>query len=165
MSIQETLTNLAAPFAHLYNHSKPLSIGTTYAHLASMVWAGGLAIAGDRTTLRLKGDDVTGITHHVKEQSAMHRAIIFGLAISAASGVMLFASDVDTFFPSKLYWAKIGSVFLLLANGLRLAPAERRLAADPTDAKAFASLRNTAWVSLLLWFVVAFLGTMLKTEA
>ncbi len=164
MSLVETITELAKPFAHFYNHSKPLSIGTTYLHLASMLGAGGLAIASDRMTLRLTAGD-RRIVSHVTEQSAMHRAVIIGLAISAASGVMMFLSDVETFLVSPMYWTKISGVVLLLVNGYFLTGAEKRLLANVNDTAAFRRLQLTARLSLFLWFAVALLGTVLRTEA
>ena len=37
-----------------------------------------------------------------------HRIVIGGLAILFATGLLLFAADVDTFLPSKTFWLKIG---------------------------------------------------------
>jgi hypothetical protein len=165
MPIVETLTELAAPFAHLYNNSKVLSIGTTYLHLASMLGAGGLAIAADRVSLRLPAGDTATIARHITDQASLHRLIVGGLAISVITGVMLFASDVETFAVSLLYWIKIGGVVLLLGNGLLLQRAERRLITDPADVKALGALKGSAWASLFLWFAVALLGTVLVTNA
>ncbi len=164
MSLVETLTEFAKPFAHFYNHSKPLSIGTTYVHLASMLGAGGLAVASDRMTLRLTAGD-RRLVSHVTEQSNMHRAVIIGLVLSAASGVMMFFSDVETFLVSPLYWTKISAVVLLLVNGAVLTGAEKKLIADPSDGAAFGRLQWTARLSLFLWFLTALLGTVLRTEA
>ncbi|MBI3789636.1 MAG: hypothetical protein HY275_02015, partial [Gemmatimonadetes bacterium] len=88
-----------------------------------------------------------------------------GLVLSAISGVVMFAADVETFAKSLLYWSKMGSVALLLVNGLLLQRAERQLTADPGDAAALGRLRVSAGLSLALWFVVALLGVIVKTEA
>jgi hypothetical protein len=165
MPIVETLTELAKPFAHLYNNSKPLSIGTTYLHIASVLGAGGLAIAADRASLRLRAGDAMGVARHVAEQATLHRLVVGGLALSVVSGVMMFASDVETFALSLLYWSKMGGFVLLLGNGLLLQRAEKRLAADPGDGKALGALRFSAIASLFLWFAITLLGTVLKTEA
>ncbi len=165
MSIVESLASTCAPFAHLYNTSKVLSIGTTYAHLASMLAAGGVAIAADRQALRLPTGDPAAVTRLVNEQGTLHRLVIAGLVVSAASGAMMFASDVETFWGSWLYWAKMASVALLLGNGLFLQRAERGLLADPGDARALGRLHLSATASLVLWFTVTLLGTVLKTEA
>ncbi len=164
MSVVETLVSLCAPYAKVYNHSKVLSIGTTYVHLASMLGAGGLAIGADRTTVQLASDPAE-VARHVTAQRGLHRWVIAGLACSAVSGVMLFASDVETFATSLLYWCKLGSVGLLLGNGLLMQRAERALTADAADQKALGRFRVNAWLSLILWFLVALLGVLVKTEA
>lgn len=165
MPIVETMSQLAAPWAHLYNNSKVLSVGTTFVHLASLVGAGGLAIAADRQSLRLAPGDRDAIARHVTEQGTLHRFIVGGLTLSAVSGAMIFASDVTTFATSPLYWVKMGAVALLLGNGLRLMRAEQRLAADAGDAAGLRGLRRAAIASLVLWFAVTLLGTVLRTEA
>lgn len=165
MSLVESLVSLCAPFAHVYNKSKVLELGTTYAHLASMLAAGGFAIAADRQTLRVPRGDGDAITRLVTEQGTLHRLVIGGLVVSAISGVMMFAADVETFWGSWLYWAKMAGVVLLLGNGWLLQRSEHGLLADPLDAKALSRLRWSAIASLVLWFTVALLGTVLKTEA
>jgi hypothetical protein len=165
MSVVESLVTLCEPFAKVYNHSKVLSIGTTYLHLASMLGAGGLAISADKDSLRLPSTGPSEVARHVASQQALHRWVVAGLAVSVISGVMMFASDVETFAKSLLYWSKMGGVALLLGNGLLLQRAERALAADPADTAAAGRLRLSAGVSLVLWFVVALLGVIVKTEA
>ncbi len=165
MTVVETLVSVCAPFAHLYNKSKALELGTTYAHLASMLAAGGLAISSDRQTLRVPSTDRDAVMRLVTEQGTLHRLVIAGLVVSAISGAMMFAADVETFWGSWLYWSKMTGVVLLLGNGWLLQRAERGLLADPLDATALARLRWSAIASLMLWFTVALLGTVLKTEA
>ena len=116
-------------------------------------------------TLRVPHGDGDAITRLVTEQGTLHRLVIGGLVVSAISGVMMFAGDVETFWGSWLYWAKMAGVVLLLGNGWLLQRAERGLLADPLDATALARLRRSAIASLVLWFTVTLLGTVLKTEA
>ncbi len=165
MSVVETLVAICAPFAKVYGHSKVLSIGTTYLHIASMLGAGGLAISADKGALSMTRDAPGEVTRHVASQRALHRWVIAGLTLSAVSGVMMFASDVETFATSLLYWSKMSGVALLLGNGLLLQRAEKSLSADPSDVKALGKLRVSAGLSLALWFVVALLGVIVKTEA
>ncbi len=165
MQIADQIVQLVEPFAKVYNHSKVLSIGTTYVHLASMMGAGGVAIAADRTTLGLDAGDRDGVARHVAAQQQMHRWVVIGLSLSVITGVMMFAGDAETFIKSAWYWSKIGSVVLLLGNGLLLQRAEKALANDPSDAKAVGRLRLSAGLSLALWFVVALLGVIVKDAA
>ena len=165
MSVVETLVSLCAPFAKVYGHSKVLSIGTTYAHIASMLWAGGLAISADKNAFALAAQSPDEVARHVASQRALHRWVIAGLTFSVVSGLMMFAAEVDTFATSLLYWSKMSSVALLLGNGLLLQRAEKSLTANPSDAAALGRLRLSAGLSLALWFVVALLGVIVKTEA
>jgi hypothetical protein len=161
----ETLSAAAAPFAHLYNSSKWLSNGTTYVHLAAMLGAGGLALGADRHVLNLSAADPEGVRRHLGDAQGVHRLVVAGLALAALTGVMMFASDVETFAASPWYWGKLGSVALLAMNGTRLLGAERRLRVDPTDARAFRAMRAASIASVVLWFAVTLVGTLLTTEA
>ena len=165
MSVVETLVSLCAPFAKVYSHSKVLSIGTTYLHIASMLGAGGLAISADKVALSLPTETPGDVARHIASQQALHRWVIAGLTLSAISGLMMFASEVDTFATSLLYWSKMSAVALLLGNGILLQRAEKSLSSNPSDVAALGRLRLSAGLSLALWFAVALLGVIVKTEA
>ena len=165
MSIVESLVTFCAPYAKIYNHSKLLSNGTTWAHLASMMAAGGVAISADRKSLLLPAGDAAAARSLATELGTLHRWVITGLVVSAVSGGMMFAADVDAFATSPLYWSKMGTVALLLGNGLLLQRAELGLATTPEDPTARERMRVAAATSLVLWFAVSLLGTVLKNEA
>lgn len=165
MSFVEQLSDLVAPFAHVYNNSKALSVGTLAVHLTSMLGAGGLALGADRSALRLPPDDAEGLRRHLADQAGLHRLVVIGLALSAVTGLMMFASDVETFWGSPLYWAKMGAIALLLANGGRLVSAERALAGGGDDPGARRRLRSSAWISVALWFAITVLGVLVSLVA
>ena len=52
--------------------------------------------------------------------------VIAGLAMLFATGLLLFAADVDTFLPSRMFWIKMGLVALLLANGAMMRVAQHQ---------------------------------------
>ena len=52
MAVLETVAGVLAPWKDLYSGSTALSVSITFAHLASMMVGGGLAIAADRTVLK-----------------------------------------------------------------------------------------------------------------
>lgn len=155
---------IAKPWADLYNASTPLQVGVTYTHLGAMLVAGGFAIAADRATLRLRSAPPVVRLHHLQELTALHRPVLIGLALSAASGVLLFGADVPTYGPSVVFWVKMGLVVLLLANGARIVGLERRIrSGDPSDDALWPPLRSSAVASLALWLLIALAGAILPT--
>jgi predicted tellurium resistance membrane protein TerC len=85
--------------------------------------------------------------------------IIVSLALVAASGVLLFASDFETYLYSRFFWIKMGLVVLLMINGTILWRAEQRASAGDRD--AWRTLRITAIASITLWFLTTLGGVAL----
>ena len=56
----QLLVDVAAPWASLYGDSNLLATIVTFLHIAPIVVGGGLAIALDRATLRLRHDEPGG---------------------------------------------------------------------------------------------------------
>jgi hypothetical protein len=133
-----------------------------FGHIAALVFAGGLAVALDRATLRAFKGSAEQRTRQVGDLHAAHRSILFGLALSAVTGVMLFAADVETYFTAPAFWTKMALVALLLGNGYVMTRSETRIRAATTATDdAWTSLRRSAVASLLLWFTTAFVGVAL----
>lgn len=105
----------------------------------------------------------------LEELSAAHRPVLAGLAVTAVSGLLLLAADLETYLASPVYWVKMGLVVLLLANGALLARTERALAMPELDAGAAAAswrrLRRSAHASRLLWLLILFAGVALVNVA
>jgi len=77
------------------------------------------------------------------------------------SGVLLAASDVETFLPSIWFWVKITLVVALLVNGAILTATERKLGRELADAD-WGRLRTLAWASIVLWTATAVVGIVLS---
>lgn len=90
----------------------------------------------------------------------MHVPVLVSLVILLVSGVLLAASDIETFLPSVWFWAKLGLVVLLMINGVVLTLTERRLGQTLTDAD-WSRLRTLAWLSIVLWTATAVVGLVL----
>lgn len=165
----QTLLDLAAPWAKVYGHSKVLATVVVFVHVAAIVVGGGLAIALDRSTLRVRHHEPGARARHLAELDTAHRVVLAGLVLSLLSGLALFAADVETFFGSWIFWLKMGLIGLLLANGALLTRTERRLrlgASDGAEADAgWRRLRSIAFTSLALWLTITLAGVALTNAA
>lgn len=166
MHLTHALASVVAPWRTLYGNSTVVSTAVTFAHIAALVVGGGLALAADRSTLRALRAGNGERERHLEELHAVHRPVLAALAVAFASGLLLFAADVETFAASPTFWMKLGLVALLLANGAVLARTERALrtttpAAVPDDSPLWRRLRLTAYTSAGLWLAVVLAGTAL----
>ena len=162
MNPPESLVQLLKPWNDFYSHSKTTETIVLFLHIGGLLLAGGLAIAADRGTLRALRTAVGERTVHVRELGAVHRWVLTGLTAVVVSGVALLTSDIETFFPSWLYWTKMAFVVLLLINGLMMTRVEQGLARDPSETSPhWRALHRTAVSSLALWFIITALGVAL----
>jgi hypothetical protein len=158
----EALATLVAPWAKFYSHSKLAATVVTFLHVAPIIVGGGLAIALDRSTLRVR-DDVAARARHLEEIALAHRSVVAALVLSALSGLALLAADLDTFLPSPIFWTKMALIVLLLANGFIMTRTEGGLRAGRAD--LWRRLRVLAMTSLVLWLVITFVGIALVNAA
>jgi hypothetical protein len=97
--------------------------------------------------------------HAARDAARHHRIVIGSLALIAASGILWFAADFDTFLHSRFFWIKMGLVALLIVNGALLWRAESR--AIQGDLAAWRMLRFTAMASIALWLLTTLGGVAL----
>jgi hypothetical protein len=88
-----------------------------------------------------------------------HAIVVIGLVVVTFSGLLLFASDVDSFLYSIVFWIKMGLIVALLVNGIVLVGAERRI--ERGDEGGRRPLTFTAWTSLTLWLLITLAGAAL----
>jgi len=157
----DQIAHWVGPWNSLFSHSKAVAGTVTGAHIISLMFGGGLAIAADRTTLRVDRSDAGARTAQVREVKAVHAPVLVWLVILLVSGVLLAAADVETFLPSVWFWIKITLVVLLLINGSILTATERRLGSGLTDA-GWARLRTLARTSIALWTATAVVGIVIS---
>ncbi len=165
MTTPALLVDLFDPWSQIFSDSRLVATLVVFGHIAAMLLAGGLAITLDRATLRaFRASEMR--TRQLADLSTAHRVVVTGLAMSVVTGVMLFASDVETYFVSGIYWTKMALVVALLANGWNMTRVEAALSKSPSDADAgWKQLRIAATVSLVLWFAIAFAGVALVNAA
>ena len=163
MSAPQLLIDLAHPWATLYGDSQPVSVTVTYLHFGGLLLAGGSAVAVDRDTLRADRHNIVARERALDAIHAVHRWVLVGLALTFVSGVLLFASDVETYWGAAVFWVKMALVVLLLANGAWLRATERRT--TPEDTRRWARLRLSAGTSLVLWCAILLFSILVTTAA
>lgn len=179
VGVLESLTTAAQPWADRVADSPLLATGLIAVHVLAIFTGGGLAIAADRRVLRATRDANGSAASIVSDLRDTHTPVIVALCVAVASGALLFLSDVATFGVSRVFWAKLSLIALLLANGVRMRRTERRmqraLAADDLTLATtpgisagativitgVRTLRGAAAFSLFAWFGVVLLGVIL----
>jgi hypothetical protein len=167
--VLHTVIHALAPWQSAYSDSKLISSSITTTHLAALFFGGGLAIAADRSTLRIDATHSGERAHQLRELRAVHRPVLIALAVLFASGVLIATADLETYVNSPVFWVKLGLVALLLVNGAILARTESRLRAFAARPDAEPSrldvlwrrLRVSAIASLALWTATLVAGALL----
>jgi hypothetical protein len=159
VSILSTLVSVCEPWATLYGGSTPLSVSLTFAHLGSMMVGGGLALAADRTVLRAGTPDTPAARLAVADAVGdVHRPVVAALVISAISGGLQLAADLETLAVSKVMWVKIGLLLLLGVNGFLMLRNEQGVREAAGAVPAFRALRVRAITSVVLWLAITLAG-------
>lgn len=159
------LARLAEPWNSLYSDSKVVSSAVVFFHLVPLLLAGGAALTADRATIRASRGSVEDRARQLGELARVHAVVLGGLALSFASGVLLFLSDVDEFLSSPFFWVKLGLVGLLLLNGFMMNRTERALAGGGNESALWARLRTISVTSLILWIATTLSGVVLMSYA
>jgi hypothetical protein len=145
-------------WAHVYSDSKALGAGVTYVHLAGILVAGGIALATDRASLLLRPEE--DVARELRRLAAVHRIVLGGLALTAASGALMLLADLHTYLTSALFWSKMALIAILLGNGWLRLRAERALENGLDGWRRF---RRTSLASVVLWLSVLLAGAFLTT--
>ena len=157
----DRVARLADPWQHLVSHSPAVSTSLLFAHVGALVAGGGLALSADRTTMRLRHADEAAREHHLLETAQIHRPIVLALAVSLASGGLLFLADVEVFSASRTFWFKMALTALLLANGLVMARTDASAARAPI---LWRRRVLSAYASVLLWYTIVLAGCLLASR-
>jgi hypothetical protein len=161
MHVPALLTDTVAWWASAYGDHRILSVSIRFLHIVGLVLGGGTAMITDRAILRGARGGADDRVSAMASLHRSHRTVVPALVLVVATGVMLSAADLSTFFASPIYWVKLALVALLLVNGAGLVAAERLAARrDAWRRLAFGSA-----ASLTLWIVLLFVGTLLTASA
>jgi hypothetical protein len=164
----------AEPWRRLYSHSALVSTFVLFGHIGGLLAGGGLSLAADRATLRVNADDETERRRHLDELARMRWPASIALGVSILSGALLFFADVEAFATSRIFWAKMGVIALLLTNVAIMSRAESALREDstraplespePVRAHLWRRRRASAVLSVVLWFVLVLAGAALASH-
>ena len=160
----QSIQNLLEPWQSLYSDSAFLSIAITALHLIGMLVGGGLALAADRATLRISNEQPGERERHLGELNAIHRPVLIALSTLFITGILMVASDVETFLVSPVLWIKLGLVALLVVNGVVLERTETALRSID-GASSWSRLRAAAMCSIGLWIATLIAGVVLVNAA
>jgi uncharacterized membrane protein len=152
------MTDLLQTWSSFYSNHAAIRTLIAFVHVGALITGGGLAVATDRAMLTAPLDDLSRRSL-LETLQQTHRLVVGSLVLIAASGVLLFASDFDTYLYSRFFWSKMALVVLLVINGLVLWRAERR--ARSGDRAAWGILRFTAIASITLWLLTTLGGVAL----
>lgn len=175
----ETLTTLLLPWSELYADSAWIPTTVLAVHMLALFAGGGIAIAADRRVLLSTPGTREAYQAAAEDLRTTHAIVIGSIAMMVVSGVSLAASDIGTFAVSKVFWAKMATFTVLIANGAFMRRTESRLLAAATAATAagvaidpttqspsphvpWAVLKRSAAVSLVSWFGIVLLGVVLS---
>lgn len=150
-------------WSSVYSNHAALRTGIEFTHIAGLVAGGGSAITADLATIIAARARSATLAAHLHLLRRTHPIVIAGLMALFASGLLLFAADVDTFWNSRIFWVKMALVLVLLVNGVALVLNERKVMRVDVDAAAGAwgHLHLVATTSLILWFLTTLAGSAL----
>ena len=162
MTTVQQLAQVVSPWADFYNASPVAQSLVNFGHFGGMMTAGGMAVATDRATLKVPSGEHRTQLRHLRELAGAHPVVLWALVVTAISGLLLLAADVEALIVVPAFWIKMGLVALLLANGYQMVrlvwQLERTGSPDP---KEWRRLRRASVLSLLLWFAVVLAGSIL----
>ena len=159
MMMTAALRDLATTWGSFYANHAAMRTAIAFAHVGGLVAAGGASMMADREILSAYKRREQSGSVALRTVRKTHGVVLAGLAIVIASGVLLFAADLDAYLVSRLFWIKMALVVALMINGAILTRAERRVSSNLGD--SWGTLQWTAIASLSLWFLTTFIGTAL----
>lgn len=166
MQIPETVMRGVEPWAAAYGDSTALQTGVVFLHLAGLLIGGGGAVAEDLLTLRGRSGGPEWRHRRLEQLRTAHRIVLAGLTVTAVTGVLMLAADLEALATSPVFWVKMGLVGLLLANGALMMRAEQAARALAGDAdRGWRAMTRLAATSALLWVSILFVSVLLTNTA
>jgi uncharacterized membrane protein len=146
-------------WSSLYSTHAAIRTAVGFVHVIGLVAGGGCAITADLATI-IRARDREGVRStqlHLLERT--HAIVVGGLVALTLSGLLLFAADLQTYLPSRVFWIKMALLALLIVNGALMLAGEKRVARGAP--RAWMRLHHLAVASLVLWGLITLAGTAL----
>lgn len=164
-----TVDALAEPWQQLYAHSTVVATLVLFGHVGGLIVAGALTFSTESGALRLDPADAGDRERYLRVVSRSRSVIAFALAIAMVSGFLLFLADLEAFAVSRVFWAKMLLVVLLLANAFIASRLDARLrrtddAATERHDGLWRRRRASAWATAVLWFALVLSGSALASH-
>lgn len=172
----ETLTTLLQPWSDLYAGSAWIPTAILAVHVLALFTGGGIAIAADRRVLLATPGTREAYQAAAEDLRTTHVIVIGALILMVLSGIAMATSDIGTFAVSRVFWAKMATFMLLIANGAYMRRTESRVLSAAADAGVvidkttqwpsphlpWTVLKRSAAVSLASWLTIVLLGVILS---
>lgn len=155
-------THVFEAWNSIYSNHAVIRTAVNFIHVGGLMLGGGCAVTADLATIEAVREGPIGRRSQLHVLKRTHTIVLTGIAALAFSGVLLFASDVDTFLHSRIFWLKMGLMATLLLNGILMLLGERRVLRG--DTRAWRRLHTVAVSSLLLWFLTTLAGAALTNS-
>ena len=146
----------------VYSNHALLRTAVNFIHVGGLMLGGGCAITADLATIEAVREGPIGRSSQLHVLKRTHTIVLTGIAALVVSGLLLFASDVETFLHSKIFWLKMGLMAALMLNGVVMLLGERKVLRG--DVRAWRRLHTVAVSSLLLWFLTTLAGAALTNS-
>ncbi len=156
--------SVAGGWSEYYSNHRAVSVLIRFLHLAALVSAAGPALAADQRILTAAKRGGRNREEILAALQPLHVRIVVCLSIVAATGILMTAADLATFLSSWLYWTKMSLVTLLVANGVLIIAAERRVGRLGVTT-GWRRLTIASGLSALLWLAILYVGVWLTVAA
>lgn len=166
--IVQTLASALEPWKDAYADSRVISISVLFGHLGALLIGGGVAITTDLMSVRASRASSNVRHEQLEAVHRAHRIVVAALVVLAGTGLLLAASDVETFAVSPWFWIKITLVLFLLMNGAvlyRTGSLLRRRTEVQHHERYWRRLRIVSMLSFVLWLATVLAGTILQGAA
>jgi hypothetical protein len=163
----------AEPWRRVYSQSPFLSTLILFGHLGGLLAAGGLTVAAECATLRLDPRCDADRRRHFADLLRLRAPVGSAFGVALLSGALLFFADVEAFAVSRIFWAKMLLVAMLVANTIVTARLDDALIRDGdageldafgAGARRWRRRRAGAIASATLWFALVLAGAALVSR-
>ncbi len=174
-ALPDVLTTMVSPWAAFYADHPRLATSVVAIHMVSVFVGGGMAIAADRRVALASPGTTDAVRAVIADLATTHAVVIGALVVTVLSGLGLLTADLPTFGVSVVFWIKMSTLVVLLANGLYMRRTERGALESmggaavhtaemplPFPLHAWRGLRRAAVVSFAGWVLLVLLGVLLS---